>query len=158
MLLKRYVIMLLVFYCSNSNLASKRARVRAPAPKKAPAARTAAARVKKEPLSPPKKSTKRAFDDAIDLSDDNDIAGPEDEDDDDEDKAPGPSTSSRRVPVVEIPRKSTRQSSVASKAAKKVRVNASPNDDLYQQLEKQFDIAAEAFRNIGVAMGKLRGD
>ena len=157
MLPERYVITPIVLYCFNSTLASKCAHVRTPAPKPAPTACTATVSIK-GPLLPLNKSTKHAFDDTIELSDDNNIAEPENEDGDDDNKAPGPSTSSCRVPVVKIPCKSTHQSSIAFKAAKKVHINASPNDNFYQQLKKQFDIAAEAFCNIGVAMEKLRGD
>ena len=59
-----------------------------------------------------------------------------------------------RVPVVEIPRK-TRQSSVTSKSAKKVRLELSPEQLFHETLQAQFQVVSEAFQVISQTMASF---
>lgn len=76
----------------------------------------------------------------------------EEEEQDVESVARPATSSSRSVPVVEIPRK-TRQSSVTSKKAKKVRLQKTPNQVFHETLQTQFQIISEAFQLISKTMG-----
>lgn len=132
-------------------LATKR-----PRPRPVPVKKQPAVRVKKEPTSPPKKGGKRAFSEALDVSDDHA------ESEDDDNPPPSASGSSTQLqPIVEIPitRRSTRPArQQASKPSKKVRVDAPADQDLKAVLQTQFAIVAEAFRNMGEAISKLQGE
>lgn len=66
-------------------------------------------------------------------------------------------SSSRSVPVVELPRK-TRKASAPSKTAKKARVEMSPQQELHDTMKTQFQLISDAFYIMGVAMGKVSVD
>lgn len=138
--------------------AAKRPRARAVTTKKAPAPR-----IKKEPVSPPKKGGKRAYAETVDISSND----PESEDN----KRSNPSasgSSTRLYPVVEIPqvRRSNRGQTAGS--SKKVRIDPPADQDVSSILETQFIIvadalrsmgeAAEAFRTMSEVIGKMRGN
>lgn len=132
----------------------KRTRPRAAAPKKANAAPPkdpGTFKVKREPVSPPKRAAvKRGFETAIGEDDQNDVG----EDQDSVEKIPGPS---KGIPVVEIStgRRVTRQSTVSTnKASKKVRYNSESTTDLHDILKEQFEIISTAFTHIGDAFAK----
>ena len=109
----------------------------------------ASVRVKKEPVSPPKKGGKRPITEVIDLSD----ANPESEDDA-RSAAPIPGPSTASYPVVEIPiaRRSTR------KGSKRARADTPGDADLISVLRTQFNIVADAFRGMAEAIEKSRGE
>jgi hypothetical protein len=139
---------------SDRLLAVRRARPRGTVAKKgaAPSTRTQPVRVKKEPITPPKKASKRGFEEIVDMSDDeNDV---EEEEQDPPTAGRRAASSSSSVPVVEIPRK-TRQSSLPSKTAKKVRLETTPQQEFHDILQAQFQAISEAFHVISVTMGKV---
>jgi hypothetical protein len=106
-------------------------------------------RVKKEQASPTRKAPKRGFQEIVTVSDD-EVEFEEEEQD--VGSVPRPATSSSRsVPVVEIPRK-TRQSSVTSKKTKKVRVERTPHQEFHETLQTQFQIISEAFQVVSKTM------
>jgi hypothetical protein len=69
--------------------------------------------------------------------------------------SPATAGPSRLYPVVELPpaRRSGR-----TKNAKKARSDAPGDEALVAVLRTQFDVVADAFRTLGEAMGKLRGE
>lgn len=107
-------------------------------------------------MSPPKKGGKRAYSEVLDLSDNI----PESEDD--KRSNPSASGSSIRVfPIVEIPqvRRSTRPArQQPTGPSKKVRIDPPGDQDVSAVLKVQFDVIAEAFRTMGEAIGKVRGE
>lgn len=134
-------------------LAVWRARPRSTAAKRgaAPSTRTQPVRVKKEPITPPKKASKRGFQEIVELSDDENA--PEEEEQDFQTAGRCVASSSSSLPVVEIPRK-TRQSSLPSKTVKKVRLETTPQQEFHDILQAQFQAISEAFHVISVTMGK----
>jgi hypothetical protein len=135
-------------------LAIRRARPRGAAAKKvpAPSTRSQSVRVKKEPISPPKKGSKRGFEEIVEMSDDENAV--EEEEPDFPTAGRRAASSSSSLPIVEIPRK-TRQSSLPSKAAKKVRLEMTPQQEFHDILKTQFQAISEAFHVISVTMGKV---
>lgn len=108
-------------------------------------------RVKKEPISPPKKPSKRSFADAIELSDDEkgDV-----EEVEDEEKAERASASSSRTPAAVGTRRSTRQTASLSKAPKKAQMETPLGDDLNDVLVTQYQAISEAFNVISKAISR----
>ena len=107
--------------------------------------------VKKEPISPPKKPSKRSFADAIELSDDEkgDV-----EEVEDAEKAERASASSSRTPAAIGTRRSTRQTASLSKAPKKARMETPLDEDLNDVLVTQYQAISEAFNVISKAISR----
>jgi hypothetical protein len=108
-------------------------------------------RVKKEPISPPKKPSKRSFADAIELSDDEKGDG---EGVEDAEKADRASTSSSRTAAAIGTCRSTRQTSSLSKGSKKAQMETPLDDDLNAVLVTQYQAISEAFNVISKAISR----
>ena len=105
--------------------------------------------VKKEPVSPPKKGSKRPITEVVDLFDAN-----QESEDDARSAAPIPGPSIASYPIVKIPitRRLTR------KGSKRARADTPGDADLISVLRTQFNIVADAFRGMAEAIEKLRGE
>jgi hypothetical protein len=104
-----------------------------------------ATHVKKEPISPTKKATKRTYDDVVDLSA---LVESEDEDEDDN-GAPVPSGSQTHGSA------STEQRSSRSEPSKRIRPEPPGDIDVPQVLQDQFRVIAHAFTTISMAFDRL---
>lgn len=113
-------------------------------------------RIKKEPVSPPKKGGKRSFAETLDLFDTTS------ESEDNGHSIPSASGSSARLqPVMEIPQ--TRHSNQtphqqSTGSSKKVWIDPSSDPNITVVLKAQFDIVVEAFRTMGKAVMQVRGE
>lgn len=110
-------------------------------------------KVKREPVSPPKRAVKRGFE-AVSAEDDENNGNGNDGNDRNVENLPGPS---KGIPIVEIPkgRRVTRQSSAGiNKAPKKARFDSESPTEFHDILKEQFDVISTAFAHIGDAFAK----
>lgn len=114
------------------------------------AKKTPTPRVKKEPVSPPKKGGKCMYAETVDISDND----PESKDNGHSNLSTSGS-STHLYPIIKIPQVRRSNHGQIAGSSKKVQIDPPGDQDVTTILETQFQIIAEAFRTMSEVIGKL---